>query len=140
MFLGVPDLFDMRRLLLLQLEHPGTSGLEFLMSNAFTASVRENPGRQFLVVEFRHPLKNDSSNRRGKKIRKGLGTADRDEAEMLVGQLNEILRDESLWSVGARPEAARRGFEPRVLEIFYAELEPSSRSAKGAPGTGAPVT
>jgi hypothetical protein len=84
-----------------------------------------------LVVEFRHPLKNDSTNRRGKKIRKGLGTADRDEAEMLVGQLNEILRDESLWSVGARPEAIRRGFEPRVLEIFYAELEPSSRSAKG---------
>jgi len=75
-------------------------------------------------------LRNDASNRRGKKIRKGLGTADRDEAEMLVAQLNEVLRDESLWSVGARPEAARRGFDPRVLEVFYAELEPSSRNAK----------
>jgi hypothetical protein len=49
---------------------------------------------------------------------------------MLVAQLNELLRDESLWSVGARPEAARRGFKPRVLEIFYGELEPSSRNAK----------
>ena len=100
------------------------------MSNIFTASVRENPGRQFLVVEFRHPLRNDSSNRPGKKIRKGLGTADREEAEMLVAQINEVLRDESLWSVGARPEAVRRGFHPRVLEIFYGELEPSSRNAK----------
>ena len=44
-------------------------------------------------------------------------------------QLNEILRDEALWSVGARPEAARRGYDERVLEIFYAELEPASRNA-----------
>lgn len=100
------------------------------MKNTFTASVRENPGRQFLVVEFRHPLRNDTNNRRGKKIRKGLGTADRSEAEMLVEQLNHVLRDESLWSVGALPEAIRRGFDPRVIEIFYADIEPTSRKAK----------
>src|SRR5713226_6102933 len=112
-------------------EHPGTSGWRRIgMPSTFTASVRENPGRQSLVVEFRHPLRNDSSNRRGKKIRKGLGTADWDEAEMLVAQLNEVLGDESLWSVGARSEAVRRGFDARVLEIFYAELEPSSQNAK----------
>src|SRR5260370_7690661 len=112
-------------------EHPGTSDLRRIeMLSTFTASVRENPGRQFLVVEFRHPLRNDSSNRRGKKIRKGLGTADWDEAERLVAQLNEVLGDESLWSVGARSEAVRRGFDARVLEIFYAELEPSSQNAK----------
>lgn len=99
------------------------------MKSKFTASVRENPGRQSLVVEFRHPLRNDPNNRRGKKIRKGLGTADRGKAEGLVAQLNEILRDESLWSIGARPEAVRRGFEARVLEIFYGELEPLSRNA-----------
>jgi hypothetical protein len=100
------------------------------MPGPFTASVRENPGRQFLIVDFRHPLKNDANNRRGKKIRKGLGTSDRAEAETLVAQLNELLRDESLWSVGARPEAERRGYDRRVLEIFYAELEPASRNAK----------
>ncbi|MGD0498663.1 MAG: hypothetical protein ABSC23_09540 [Bryobacteraceae bacterium] len=100
------------------------------MPGPFTASVRENPGRQFLIVDFRHPLKNDANNRRGKKIRKGLGTADRAEAERLVAQLNEVLRDESLWSLGARPEAARRGYDERVLEIFFAELEPTSRNAK----------
>ncbi len=101
-----------------------------MANTTFTASVRENPGRQFLVVEFRHPLRNDANNRRGKKIRKGLGTTDRSEADILVAQLNEVLRDESLWSVGARPEAVRRGFDERVLEIFYAELEPASRNAK----------
>jgi hypothetical protein len=96
----------------------------------FTASVRENPGRQFLVVEFRHPLRNDANNRPGKKIRKGLGTSNRDEAGVLVAQLNEILNDESLWSIGARPEAIRRGFQPRVLEIFYGELEFASQNSK----------
>jgi hypothetical protein len=34
--------------------------------------------------------------------------------------------------VGARPEAVRRGFDQRVLEIFYAELEPASRNAKAS--------
>ena len=75
-------------------------------------------------------MRTDGSNRRGKKIRKGLGTANRVDAEALVAQLNELLRDESLWSVGARPEAVRRGFEARVIEIFYAEMEPLARTAK----------
>ena len=95
----------------------------------FTASVRENPGREFLVVEFRHPMRSDTRNRRGKKTRRGLGTPNRDEAERLVSQLNEILRDESLWSVGARPLAEQR-FDPRVVEIFYSELEGVGRNSR----------
>ncbi len=100
------------------------------MANQFTARVRENPGRHSLVVEFRHPLRNDVNNRPGKKIRKGLGTSDLQKAETLVDQLNRLLQDESLWSVGARAEAARQGFDDRVLEIFYSELELHSRNAK----------
>ncbi len=99
------------------------------MASIFTASVRENPGREFLVVEFRHPGRNDANNRRGKKTRKGLGTANRQEAEKLVAELNEILRDESLWSIGARRQAEAR-FDPRVVEMFYAELEPASRNSR----------
>jgi hypothetical protein len=102
------------------------------MPGPFTAAVRENPGRQFLIVDFRHPLKNDASNRPGKKVRKGLGTADRAEADRLVAQLNELLRDKSLWSIGARPEAARRGYDERVRDIFYAELESTAKSAKAS--------
>ena len=84
------------------------------MAGSFTASVRENPGRQFLVVEFRHPLRNDASNRRGKKIRKGLGTADRDEAEILVAQLNEscATNHSGQWVLAREPsgEASTRAF------------------------------
>src|SRR5260370_7063660 len=104
------------------MEHLGTSerGYTTMANTTFTASVRENPGRQFLVVEFRHPLRNDANNRRGKKIRKGLGTTDRSEADILVAQLNEVLRDESLWSVGAPPQPVPPGFANPALAISYA--------------------
>src|SRR5260370_7229763 len=103
------------------MEHLGTSerGYTTMANTTFTASVRENPGRQFLVVQFRHPLRNDASNRRGKKISKGLGTDKRDEAEMLVAQLNEILPDESLCSAGAPPASPRLGFPPLPLQNFF---------------------
>lgn len=75
-------------------------------------------------------MRTDTNGRRGKKIRKGLGTANRADAERLVGQLNELLRDESLWSLGARPTAEGRGLDDRVIDIFYGEMEPLARSAK----------
>ena len=113
------------------LEHPESireGGIKWQVVSPL--QLRRIPAGRFFVVQFRHPLRNDPSNRPGKKISKGLGTAERDEADRLVGQLNAIFRDESLHSVGARAEAVRRGFDPRVLEIFYAELETSSRNAK----------
>ena len=46
----------------------------------------------------------------------------------LVARLNDLLSDESLWSLGARAEAERR-FGARVAEIFYSEIEPRIQSA-----------
>lgn len=44
-------------------------------------------------VTFRHPVRNDSRNKPGLKIRRGLGTTDEQEAERLVEQLNQLLGD-----------------------------------------------
>lgn len=93
------------------------------MAQRFSASAKRNPGRKAWLVEFRHPLRNDSNNRPGRKTRKGLGTESEAEAERLVNELNALLADESAWSIGARPDAARR-FDPRVVEIFFSEIEP----------------
>jgi hypothetical protein len=41
--------------------------------------------------------------RPGLRIRRGLGTKNRAEAELLVGEMNEMLRDPSLWVASARP-------------------------------------
>lgn len=92
------------------------------MPHYYSAFAKRNPGRPAWLVEFRHPLRKDSNNRPGRKIRKGLGTSDEAEATRLVAELNELLSDESFWSPGARADASLR-FDPKVLEIFFSEIE-----------------
>lgn len=99
------------------------------MAQAYTAAPKRNPGRKAWLVEFRHPLRNDTSNKPGKKTRKGLGTDDEKEANHLVDQLNLLLRNEALWSLGAKAQALQQ-YDARVVEIFYGEIEPRTVSAR----------
>lgn len=99
------------------------------MTQPYTATAKQNPGRQAWLVEFRHPLRMDTSDRPGKKTRKGLGTTDQALAQKLVAQLNELLANESLWSLGARGKAETL-YLPEVVEIFYGEIEPRSPDAR----------
>ena len=93
------------------------------MAQSYKATAKQNPGRKAWLVEFRHPLRNDTNNKPGKKIRKGLGTEDAQEAHRLAEQLNKLLADQSLWSVGAQSEATKR-YDGKVVEIFYSEIAP----------------
>jgi hypothetical protein len=99
------------------------------MAQSYVAAAKRNPGRKAWLVEFRHPLRNDTNNKPGRKTRKGLGTEDEADAQRIVGQLNQLLGDESLWSLGAKPEAAKR-YDARVIEIFFSEIEPRGGSAR----------
>lgn len=98
------------------------------MTSPFTATVRQNPGRRSLIVDFRHPLRPDPSNqgRPGRKVRKGLGTEDRAVADELVGALNRLLADPTLHSPAARGKAEAL-FDRRVVEIFYDGIEPKKQ-------------
>lgn len=89
---------------------------------SYTASLRQNPGRTSWLVEFRHPLKFDKGGKPGRKVRKGLGDCSEDQARSLVGQLNQLLKDESLWSEDTQ-SVLQLGFDARVIEIFYDNLE-----------------
>lgn len=95
------------------------------MASYYTAYLKRSPGRKAFNIEFRHPLRNDSNNKPGRKIHRALGTDDEKEANRLLEAMNELLRDESLWSIGARPLAAKR-FGEKIAEIFYGEIEPKS--------------
>lgn len=99
------------------------------MAQTYTATAKQNPGRQAWLVEFRHPLRMDAADKRGKKTRKGLGTSDSERAHFLVRQLNELLANDALWSLGARGEAEKL-FEPAVVEIFFSEIEPRTPDAR----------
>lgn len=99
------------------------------MAQSYKATAKQNPGRKSWLVEFRHPLRNDANNKPGKKVRKGLGTDIEQEAQRLVEQLNKLLSDESLWSVGAQSEALKT-YDEIVVEIFYGEIAPRTRSSR----------
>jgi GTPase SAR1 family protein len=91
----------------------------------YTATAKRNQGRQSFVIEFRHPLLNDSNGKTGRKVRKGLGTTDEQEAKNLENQLNQLLQDESWHSVSAENKA-RSQFDERIVEIFYRDISPVS--------------
>lgn len=99
------------------------------MNSPYIATIRQNPGRRALSVEFRHPLRPDPSNqgKPGRKIRKGLGT-DRTAADRLLAELNRLLSDPTLHSPAARTRAETIFKDPRVVEIFYEGIEPKTEN------------
>lgn len=99
------------------------------MTHFYTAIAKQNPGRSAWLVEFRHPLRMDSTNKPGKKTRKGLGTSDGERAEHLVKDLVKLLKNDALWSLGARGEAEKL-YDPVVVEIFYSEIEPRALDSR----------
>jgi signal recognition particle receptor subunit beta len=91
----------------------------------YTATKSRSQGREGWTVIFRHPIRLDTAGKPGRRVRRGLGTADEAQADALVEQLNEILRRPELWERAARDGLTAR-FDERVLDIFYDGVEPSS--------------
>ena len=73
-------------------------------------------------VTFRHPRRTDSRGKLGLKVRRGLGTADEVEADILVEQLNELLNEQAWWSIDRRREAEMK-FNDVVVSVFFDGME-----------------
>ena len=69
-------------------------------------------------VTFSHPLRTDARGKLGLKMRRGLGTTSEDEAQRLVDQLNELLTDQTWWSLDRRGDAGRQ-FDSRIVAAFF---------------------
>lgn len=65
----------------------------------YKASKSRSQGREFYSIIFRHPVKKDSTGKSGLRVRRGLGTSDPKEADKLVNQMNELLRENLLWNI-----------------------------------------
>lgn len=85
-------------------------------------------GRTGWCVIFRHPVCKSPNGRQQLRVRRGLGTRDETEAEMLVGQLNEILADPNYWNPTSK-EKAEAKFEPRIVAAFYDHISPEKYDA-----------
>ena len=88
----------------------------------YKASKSRSQGREFFSIIFRHPVKKDSTGKSGLRIRRGLGTSDPKEADKLVGQMNELLRENLLWNIDAR-HIAEKLYDPMIISAFYDVLE-----------------
>lgn len=88
----------------------------------YTARILKPTNRESWVIEFRHPLAKDSRGKIGKKIRRGLGTTDESEANLLLNQMNEILSDESLWSPINKLRAKEK-YDDGIVNAFFDEVE-----------------
>ncbi len=89
----------------------------------YSASLSRTQGRAGWSVIFRHPARGTTpSESGGLRVRRGLSTRDREEAEGLAAELNQLLSSPEFWTVAAKETAGRR-FDPRVVEIFYHGME-----------------
>jgi len=89
----------------------------------FKASLSQSQGRRAWCIIFRHPLRRDAQGHLGLRVRRGLGTTDRAEAERLKDQMNDLLSDKTLWNPAAQ-ERAKGLYDGRVVGAFYDNLTP----------------
>lgn len=89
----------------------------------YKASLNRSKGREYWSIIFRHPIRRDPKDKYGLRIRRGLGTSDKELAELLVQQMNEILADESLWTPSARNQVIARNYSDIIIRAFYDDLE-----------------
>lgn len=94
----------------------------------YSAAKSRSSGRPGWSISFRHPLRTDQDGRPGLKVRRGLGTADDADADRLVEEMNELLSDESYWSIAARPRAELK-FSETVVTAFYSGLDAPASTA-----------
>ncbi len=76
-------------------------------------------------VIFRHPFKLERG-KPGRRVRRSLGTTDKEQAQKLVDQANLLLSDSKWWSPAMR-EQAERLFAREIVAAFYDDLAPAPR-------------
>jgi hypothetical protein len=98
------------------------------MKPKYRASLSRNQGRKSWCIIFQHPVLRTPTGKLGRRIRRGLGTSDNDEAESLVEEMNQLLSEESFWTLSAR-ERASKSFDPRVVGAFFDDMTPAGRDS-----------
>lgn len=88
----------------------------------YTANKTRSQGRKCFSIIFRHPVRKDATGRSGLRIRRGLGTANVKDADKLVKQMNEILKDDSFWNLDAKSDAIEL-YDPIIVSAFYDPME-----------------
>lgn len=81
--------------------------------------------RSVWAVIFRHPFRMDRG-KPGRRVRRSLKTTDKDAAQKMVDEANELLSDSKWWTPAMR-EQASRVFASEIVAAFYDDLVPAVR-------------
>ncbi len=90
-----------------------------------TGKATLSKGRASWCLIFRHPVCLGPDGRQKLRVRRGLGTSEDTVAQHLVDQLNEILADETMWTVAGREQASTK-YDKRVVAAFYDPMQPEA--------------
>ena len=102
-----------------------------MAAHTYSASLSQSQGRTGFSIIFRHPARRDeATGKLGVRVRRGLGTRDKAEAEQLRIELNHLLADPRYRDPAARAEAEQR-FEPRVVDIYFHKMVPEEFDFRG---------
>lgn len=94
------------------------------MARTYSSSLSQSQGRLGYSIIFRHPARLDeATGKPGIRVRRGLGTRDKAEAEQLRDELNQLLSDTRYRDPAARTEAEKR-FDARVVQIYFDKMIP----------------
>lgn len=93
----------------------------------YKATLSGEQGRSGWCVIFRHPVRKNADGT-AVRIRRGLGTRERDEAEKLVAELNQVLGDRDFWTPTAKAKAETM-FHQKVVNAFYDNFLPATQDA-----------
>ncbi len=91
----------------------------------YSASLSQSQGRLGYSIIFRHPVRRDDTGKPGVRVRRGLKTRDKAEADRLRDELNQLLADPKYHTQAAKAEAERR-FDTRVVTIFFDNMVPEA--------------
>lgn len=92
----------------------------------YRATLSGDQGRSGWCVIFRHPVRRNADGSPGLRVRRGLGTKDRAEAENLVDEMNQILSDSLYWTPQARAKAESL-FDTKIVNAFFDNLLPAAQ-------------
>ena len=91
----------------------------------YKATLSGEQGRSGWCMIFRHPLRKNPDET-PVRVRRGLGTKDKDKAEELLTEMNQLLSDTSFWNPQAKSRAETM-FCQIVVSAFYDDLFPEAR-------------
>lgn len=90
----------------------------------YRATLSGEQGRSGFCIIFRHPVRKNPDGS-AVRVRRGLGTKIRADAQLLVDQMNKILGDVSFWTPAAKSQAESL-FDQRIVSAFYDNLLPAA--------------